>query len=73
MEHLPDYLRLREGRSEVAADRSRKGSLGELEKNFLISCLERKNWSRSGAAAELGIHPSTLWRRMKRLGIKGPK
>jgi transcriptional regulator with PAS, ATPase and Fis domain len=68
-EHLPDYLRLREGRSEVAADRSRKGSLGELEKNFLISCLERNNWSRSRAAAELGIHPSTLWRRMKRLGI----
>jgi len=73
MEHLPDYLRSREGRDALSPDRSRKASLGELEKNFLVSCLERNRWSRSRAAAELAIHPSTLWRRMKRLKITSPQ
>lgn len=73
MEHLPDYLRLRAVKGEAPADRSRTGSLGELEKNFLLSCLERNRWCRSRAAAELGIHPSTLWRRMKRLKITSPQ
>lgn len=45
----------------------------------ILDTLAEHNWNKSRAAKELGIHRSTLWRRMKRLGIdrrapgSGPK
>lgn len=72
-EHLPDYLSLREALGKNPRERFSEKTFGELERDFLIQCLGRNNWNRSRAAAELGIHPTTLWRRMKRLGITAPK
>jgi transcriptional regulator of acetoin/glycerol metabolism len=37
-----------------------------------MDTLHRNNWNRSAAARELGIHPTTLWRKVKRLGISLP-
>ncbi|MCG6973382.1 MAG: sigma 54-interacting transcriptional regulator [Desulfobacterales bacterium] len=48
-------------------------SMDELEKNFIYESLRKNNWSRKRAAAQMGIHPSTLWRKMKRLNITIPK
>ncbi len=48
-------------------------SMDELEKNFIYEALRKNNWSRKRAAAQMGIHPSTLWRKMKRLNITIPK
>jgi PAS domain S-box-containing protein len=72
-EHLPEYLRSGKTIERKAPVRFSEKTLEELERDFLIACLERNNWSRSSASAELGIHPTTLWRRMKRLGITYPK
>jgi len=47
-------------------------SLAELEAAFLVEVLHRNNWNRARTAAELGIHKTTLWRRMKKLGITSP-
>jgi DNA-binding NtrC family response regulator len=35
--------------------------------------LERNQGNRSATAEQLGIHPSTLWRKLKRLDVPLPK
>jgi PAS domain S-box-containing protein len=69
VEHLPDYLasHAEKGRSPAAGS-----SLKEIEGHLLYDALRRHNWNRSAAAAELGIHKTTLWRKLKRLGIDLP-
>jgi PAS domain S-box-containing protein len=39
------------------------------EKELILQALQRYGGNRSRAAAELGMHRSTLWRKMKTLGI----
>jgi len=39
------------------------------EKNMIIEALRRHQGNKSRAAAELGMHRSTLWRKIKALGI----
>jgi PAS domain S-box-containing protein len=46
--------------------------LSELEAMFILAALKRNRWSRKDTATELGIHPSTLYRKMRNLGIKTP-
>lgn len=41
----------------------------EAEKNILMEALLKHNGNRSLAAQELGIHRSTLWRKIKKLGL----
>jgi transcriptional regulator with PAS, ATPase and Fis domain len=69
LEHLPQYLRPDDSRvlpSPSAAN------LQEIEAHFIRECLQRHNWSRAAAARELGVHKTTLWRKMKRFGIRAP-
>jgi len=63
--HLPMRLRQQAEQAESPA----VSSLAELESRFLRQVLERNDNSAGAAARELGIHRSTLWRRMKRLGM----
>jgi transcriptional regulator with PAS, ATPase and Fis domain len=44
-------------------------SFEDLEARFLVEALKRNNWSRINTARELGIHKTTLWRKMKKYGI----
>lgn len=61
--HLPARFR--------AADRPSLGfsTLEDVERHFIQLALERHEANRSKAARELGIDPSTLWRKMKKYGI----
>jgi len=47
-------------------------TLAELERDFLLTLMERLDWDRGAAARELGVHRTTLWRRLKRMGIDPP-
>jgi PAS domain S-box-containing protein len=73
MQHLPDYMKAKGG-AKVGEDSVKDGadtfSLQELEKSFYLEALKRNDWKRSATAAQLGIHPTTLWRKLKRLGIE---
>jgi PAS domain S-box-containing protein len=42
------------------------------ERQMLIDCLERNFWNIPRAARELGIHRTTMWRKVKRLNIETP-
>ncbi len=51
-------------------------SLEEAERGHILRALERTGWvlaGPQGAAALLGMNRSTLWSRMKKLGIEAPK
>ncbi|MEW5995594.1 MAG: sigma 54-interacting transcriptional regulator, partial [Candidatus Zixiibacteriota bacterium] len=61
---LPDYLRPSEHKSQLPST-----SLKDLEARFITEILRKNNWNQSRTAKELGIHKTTLWRKMKRLGI----
>ncbi len=64
MRHLPARLR------SDGTDRSAGlPSLREVERNFVLTALERHDWDRQSTAADLGVHRTTLWRMMRRLGI----
>ena len=41
-------------------------------KDELVRVLDRHAWNQTKAAQELGINRTTLWRRMKRLGVSRP-
>jgi transcriptional regulator of acetoin/glycerol metabolism len=43
-----------------------------MESLFLIAALKRNNWSRKDTAAQIGIDPSTLYRKIRKLGLKVP-
>jgi transcriptional regulator with PAS, ATPase and Fis domain len=49
------------------------GSLAEVEAQFIRQVLARNRWNRAAAARELGIHKTTLHRKIRRLGIDLPE
>jgi PAS domain S-box-containing protein len=76
LEHLPDGFRKdRPGdAAEAPAPAASKGASWErVERRFVEESLRQNNWSRTLTAREMGVHPTTLWRKMRRLGIEIPK
>ena len=69
LEHLPHELR---ERHRNPSSRPRGGSMAELEAQFLHDALARNDFNRAATARELGIHKTTLWRKMKKLGVRPP-
>ncbi len=71
-EHLPDYLK-----KQIKTDpcpltenaRPEHIPFYELEKHFLLEILNKNKWNKSASAKEMGIHPSTLWRKLKKYKI----
>jgi len=68
-EHLPDYLQ--EQRPIPAIEIA--GTMNEMESLFIIGALKRNSWSRKETAKELGINTSTLYRKIRKLGLKIPE
>jgi len=66
VEDLPDWLQADGNGTEEPA------TLRELEAQFIRDVLARNSWNRTAAARELGIHKTTLHRKIRRLGIELP-
>ncbi|MCD6296955.1 MAG: sigma 54-interacting transcriptional regulator, partial [Deltaproteobacteria bacterium] len=64
--YLPDWVR--PARENLGAGLT----LEEVEKQFIISVLKKNNWNRLATARELKIHKTTLFRKIKKLGIQLP-
>jgi PAS domain S-box-containing protein len=67
-EHLPSSLKPTPTAkpTETALDPE------QLERNRIMAALENNQWNRLAAARELGVHKTTLFRKIKRYGIKLP-
>jgi transcriptional regulator with PAS, ATPase and Fis domain len=64
--HLPESL------FTVKPSRTGEGNLcmRDVEAEYLINALGQNNWNCQQTARKLGIHKSTLYRKIKSLGIK---
>ena len=74
-EHLPRLLveHVAAHRRGVASMPPVDGALRCAERDALIATLERCDWNRLAAARTLGIHKSTLFRKIRALGIELPE
>ena len=69
--HLPSSLR---GEDESGVPSGPKAAtLKDLEATHIADAIRRHGGNRTAAARELGINPSTLFRRIKSHGIKVPE
>ena len=66
--HLPEAFRVLSPADYSKS--SRPTNLKQMEKILIVDALRRNNGNCTAAARELGIHRSTLFRKMKALGIK---
>jgi len=67
-EHLPDGIAAPGAKKQSHA----AGTLAELEAKFIEEALVRNSYKRLATARELDINKTTLWRKIKKLGIKFP-
>jgi PAS domain S-box-containing protein len=68
-----DTLRVPALDDDVASAATPRQTLAEAERELILRALEDTRWhikGRHGAAAALGLNPSTLYGRMKKLGIR---
>ncbi len=70
-QHLPREL-VSDGAPTLALGDDLRGSRGAAETAAIHAALERNHGNRLAAARELGVHKSTLFRRMRALGITPP-
>ena len=74
-EHLPETLHQKIDLRKMPASEKiteSEPSLKAVEKDIIYKTLKKNNWSRKLTAAQMGIHPTTLWRKMKRLNLEVP-
>ncbi len=64
-QHLPAYL---QPQSPLGTP-SYPGTLRDVESKLIAEALQRNGGNRLATASELGIHKTTLWRKMRRLGL----
>ncbi|MBK7380065.1 MAG: sigma 54-interacting transcriptional regulator [Ignavibacteriales bacterium] len=70
VECLPKRLREQKPKESNSQDQNLKKGFKDVERGLIISVLEKNNYNKTKAAKELNINPSTLWRKMKKLGIE---
>jgi PAS domain S-box-containing protein len=68
--HLPESLF---ETTSVSRESTGSGSLKDMESTCLLNTLRKNNWNRMQTARQLGLHKSTLYRKIKSLGITLPK
>lgn len=78
IQHLPAYLGnasqipVSNAPLAAAAAMSLAAAVSSAEEAVLLETLKRNNYNRLRTAEELGMHKSTLYRRLRRLGIELP-
>jgi PAS domain S-box-containing protein len=72
LEHLPDFFNHSKENRANPSPGPKPSSLEQMERTYILEALKRHQWNRAATAAEMAIHPTTLWRKMKRLNIEPP-
>ncbi len=57
---------------EPLGSRTLKQALATPERQLILEALEAHRWNRQATARTLGINRTTLYKKMKRLGLEGP-
>lgn len=73
VKHLPSYLQGIGVDSLQSSQQTIEHVLQAKEEEIILSALEKNNFNRAATARNLGIHKSTLFRKIKKLGLSLPK
>lgn len=72
--HLPAYLQVEKGEGGTAKSLNPEKPTSKIpEEELIFSALERNGFNRLAAARELGIHKSTLFRKIKKYKLELPE
>ncbi|MGD9159461.1 MAG: sigma 54-interacting transcriptional regulator [Desulfobacteraceae bacterium] len=71
IEHLPDYLAASAKTEETGQSINHEG-IKAAERSYIYNALKKNSWNRKATAASLGMHPTTLWRKIKQMNIDTP-
>jgi transcriptional regulator with PAS, ATPase and Fis domain len=69
VEHLPKEFRENVKTTFLHKEVSLHNRFKDRESEIIKEALKKNRGLRAETARELGMHPSTLWRKMKKLGI----
>lgn len=69
IEHLPKRLREGEFNTIQSSGTNNFNHIKDAERNIIINTLKKHNGNRTKTAEELKIHPTTLWRKMKKFNL----
>ncbi len=72
IQHLPAYLDASQPPRETSPTTSIKAIRRSTEEDAIVKALERNGYNRLAAAKELGMHKTTLFRKLKKLKIRLP-
>lgn len=73
LSYLPAYLFKKENTEQSQHHSSIGESVRVTEEERILEALKKNNYNRSAAAKELGIHKSTLFRKLKKYSISLPE
>jgi DNA-binding NtrC family response regulator len=74
LEDLPAHLTAGESvAARPMAGRSLKQAMKDPERRIILDVLRAHNWNRNQTADALGINRTTLYKKMKRLGLDQPR
>jgi DNA-binding NtrC family response regulator len=74
LDDLPGQIASGQGIAlEPAAGKHLKDALVSPERSIILEVLETHHWNRNQTAEALGINRTTLYKKMKRLGLEEPK
>jgi DNA-binding NtrC family response regulator len=74
MADLPDHIAIgNNGLARPAAGKTLKEALAGPERQIILEVLRSNNWNRNLTAESLGINRTTLYKKMKRLGLDRPE
>ena len=59
--------------SHAVGSRTLKEALEEPERQIILEVLESNGWNRNATADPLGVNRTTLYKKMKRLGLEDGK
>ncbi|MDD2466322.1 MAG: sigma 54-interacting transcriptional regulator [Desulfobulbus sp.] len=73
LHHLPTHLSTPSGNSQPTSQPSSMSQIHQAtEREVVFAALERNNYNRLATAKELGMHKSTLFRKLKKLQLNLP-
>lgn len=77
LQDLPTHIKACSSNTLTIAPSSQRQTLKEAlegpERQIILQCLRENNWNRNATADQLGVNRTTLYKKMKKLGLENPR
>lgn len=77
LQDLPKHISASTSNTLTISPSSTRKTLKEAlegpERQIILQCLRENNWNRNATAEQLGVNRTTLYKKMKKLGLEDPK